>query len=295
MALIANRILSRYPRQGRISKHNPQHEHVLSYAFLDHLLDYEEHELAQESGVELEEANDAKQTRPTTDSATQNVQQPEGEEHPSPMEEVELKEAKLDDLQTIKAVEEYITKHHRDITGVDDRQYVLSPEQVERMTQLLSVNCIHKGDLEGTKGKRWLVAIDGSAASRRAWLEVREQIGPQDHIMVVTIRDKNLPKQFALSTSDILLLRFELWMSARHITHPYVEELAASMDPSRYSVMIAEAWDVRHLLCNLAKRYGIDVICLGQHSKEESTRHWWQMRSFHSYLVKHACCQVKVF
>lgn len=59
--------------------------------------------------------------------------------------------------------------------------------------------------------------------------------------------------------------------------------------------MIAEAWDARRLICNLAKRYGIDVICLGEHTKGEHKFNHWHLRSLPTYICKNAPCRVLIY
>lgn len=113
-----------------------------------------------------------------------------------------------------------------------------SEEQVERMKKLLEINCLHKGDLEKVEGKRWMIAIDGSEASRRAWQGVIKLLGPLDHLLVVTVRDKNLPKSLSINKNEAIQLRFELWMSARHIVKPFMEELAKIRVPLPLLIII---------------------------------------------------------
>jgi hypothetical protein len=102
----------------------------------------------------------------------------------------------------------------------------ITDEQLERMKRLLHVNCLHRGDIERVRGKRWMVAFDGSEASKRAYEGVLRLMDPAlDHLLVVTVCDKNLPRRFALCPSEETQLRFELWKAARHILKPYIDEL----------------------------------------------------------------------
>jgi hypothetical protein len=58
--------------------------------------------------------------------------------------------------------------------------------------------------------------------------------------------------------------------------------------------MIPEAWDAQRILCNLAKRYRINTLVVGKHSKSERNPHHWHMRSLRSYTTKNAGCKVLV-
>jgi nucleotide-binding universal stress UspA family protein len=164
------------------------------------------------------------------------------------------------------------------------------------MRRLLGVNCLHRGNISSVKGKRWMVAVDGSEASQRAFQGVLKLMEPaEDHLLVVCVRDKNLPQKFAIKPSEEVQLRFELWKSARHILKPYTDELTTRLASSQYTVMAPDAWDARRMLCNLCKRYSIDTLCVGKHSKSEHNHHHRHLRSLHSYTTNHANCQVIVF
>jgi hypothetical protein len=151
-----------------------------------------------------------------------------------------------------------------------------------------------------------------------------------DHLLVVTVCDKNLPRRFALCPSEETQLRFELWKAARHIIQPYVDELSTRLvrapptpdtppphtravvritdilsrhtqkkkhaqAPNQFTVMVPGAWDARRMLCNLCQRYNIDTLCVGKHGKGEHNHHHHHLRSLHSYTQKHAKCHVIVF
>jgi hypothetical protein len=75
-----------------------------------------------------------------------------------------------------------------------------------------------------------MVAVDGSASSSRAFHGVLKMMDhSRDHLLVVTVRDKDLPHRFGLSSKEEVQLRFELWKSARHILKPFLTELATTL------------------------------------------------------------------
>lgn len=292
-----------------------EERHRLSYADLDKLLDREEHELlaAQERERQLKAGIATPTTTTTTtamagetavavegsmgsrsSSSSSSGSEDEADWHFNGEHEedllLELEESSTDSILTVSGAEDHLVKEidhivHDDITDV----------QLERMKKLLNVNCLHRGEIESVRGKRWLVAVDGSEASRRAWTGALKMLEPEDHLLVVTVRDKNLPRKFALSPSEETQLRFELWKSARHIVKPFMDEVAKRLAPSQYTVMIPDAWDARRMLCNLCKRYNVDTLCVGKHAKGEHNHHHHHLRSLHSYTSKHAHCQVIVF
>jgi hypothetical protein len=58
---------------------------------------------------------------------------------------------------------------------------------VDEMQKLLKVNCLHKGDFGSCKGKKWMVAVDGSLSSYLALEEALKLADhKKDHIFVIT-------------------------------------------------------------------------------------------------------------
>lgn len=297
MSSIAAKILGKYHEHHAGAVYNEVgHRHRLSYADLDALLDREEKQLALEKKEGREDPSNTPQNplyQPGQRESASSSSESE-DESDWPHEEEDLLE--LDDtyyydhIQTVSNAEDHLIKDidyivHSDITEV----------QLARMESLLKVNCLHRGDIVHVKGKRWMVAVDGTEASKRAFQGVLKLMEPDDHLLVVTVRDKNLPQRFALSPSEEIQLRFELWKSARHILKPYTEQLTSQLDSQRYTVMIPDAWDARRLLCKLCQRYEIDTLVVGKHSKAEHNHHHWHLRSLHSYTSKHAKCHVIIF
>ncbi|ELR24159.1 uncharacterized protein ACA1_376190 [Acanthamoeba castellanii str. Neff] len=178
-----------------------------------------------------------------------------------------------------------------------DLLWQVTEEQTTWRKQMVSYNCLHRGtDLDRpraiTGGKQWLVAIDGSEAAHRGWERALELVDPsQDHIMVVVIRDKTIPRRYARNEAEELRLRYELWRWACHIITPYSRQLQSVLEPSRYTVMVGEAVDKRRLLCELCERYEVDTLVVGKHARHERNpnhRHW---RALGSYVTKHAPCR----
>ncbi len=61
---------------------------------------------------------------------------------------------------------------------------------VDEMQKLLKVNCLHKGDFGSCKGKKWMVAVDGSNSSYLALEETLKLADPvKDHVFVITGTD----------------------------------------------------------------------------------------------------------
>jgi nucleotide-binding universal stress UspA family protein len=298
------------------------HRHRLSYADLDALLDREEKQLAAEHKRQRAQLTDTNTTttaaavdtnttlagghdhghgHPGTRSSSSSIEssssgsEDEADWHAGGEHEedllLELEETTHESIHTVTGAEDHLVQDIDHIVHVD-----ITDEQLERMKRLLGVNCLHRGDIEHVRGKRWMVAVDGSEASRRAYEGVLRLMDPAlDHLLVVTVCDKNLPRRFALCPSEETQLRFELWKAARHIIQPYVDELSTRLAPNQFTVMVPGAWDARRMLCNLCQRYNIDTLCVGKHGKGEHNHHHHHLRSLHSYTQKHAKCHVIVF
>ncbi|ELR21386.1 uncharacterized protein ACA1_183200 [Acanthamoeba castellanii str. Neff] len=292
------------------------HRHRLSYADLDALLDREEKQLAADHQRQRAQLTTAAATTTaavdTNDSLVGDHDHPKrsssssiessssgsedeadwhaGGEHEEDLL-LELEETTQESILTVTGAEDHLVHDIDHIVHVD-----ITDEQLERMKRLLHVNCLHRGDIERVRGKRWMVAVDGSEASKRAYEGVLRLMDPAlDHLLVVTVCDKNLPRRFALCPSEETQLRFELWKAARHILKPYIDELPNRLAPNQYTVMVPSAWDARRMLCNLCKRYNTDTLCVGKHGKGEHNHHHHHLRSLHSYTQKHAGCHVIVF
>lgn len=293
------------------------HRHRLSYADLDALLDREEKQLAADhqrqrallTATTTTAAVDTnnpfvghhhhdhpkRSSSSSVESSSSSGSEDEDDWHAGGEHEedllLELEETTQESIHTVTGAEDHLVHDIDNIVHVD-----ITDEQLERMKRLLGVNCLHRGDIEHVRGKRWMVAVDGSEASRRAYEGVLRLMDPAlDHLLVVTVCDKNLPRRFALSPSEETQLRFELWKAARHILKPYIDELPNRLAPNQYTVMVPGAWDARRMLCNLCKRYNIDTLCVGKHGKGEHNHHHHHLRSLHSYTQKHANCHVIVF
>ena len=84
-----------------------------------------------------------------------------------------------------------IKKNSSNITNTENP----STEEVRKMDKLNVVNCLHRGAFEGTKGKRWLIAIDGTESSHHAFESAIKLIDiEKDHVFLVTGNVRSLHK-----------------------------------------------------------------------------------------------------
>jgi nucleotide-binding universal stress UspA family protein len=262
------------------------------------------------------ESNSKSSSRSGSDNDETEWQSQSGGEN----EDDELEDSQLISVRTVAGAEDHLVNHLDHIAyafphlytqqspfffpfsegsfiGTGYRRLDISDEQLNRMNKLMAVNCLHRGDISNSKGKRWMVAVDGSEASQRAFQGVLKLMDrSEDHLFVVCVRNKNLPRRFALRPSEEVQLHFQLWKSTREIVKPFADQLlAGGLAASHFTVLIPDAWDARRILCNLAKQYDVSTLCVGKHSKSERNRHQRNMRSLHAYTSNKAHCQVIVF
>jgi hypothetical protein len=191
-------------------------------------------------------------------------------------------------LYTVSTAEAHLIHDVENICGVER-----SDMEINQMKDLLKVNCLHKGDLDSHIGTRYMVAVDGTAASKRAFDGVMKLVAPNDHVIIVTVRDKLIPRQYGESAIDELQLRFELWKSAKLIVRPFSEALKQSKVD--YTILIPDAWDSRKLICHLVKQFKVDYLAIGKHSPAEKNKYHRHFRSMGRYVSHHAKCKVMIF
>ncbi len=82
---------------------------------------------------------------------------------------------------SMQVAERQILRYAKDIIWVNKDKHT-----IEEMQKLLKVNCLHKGDFDTTKGKKFLVAVDGSLSSHSALETALKLVEEDDHLFVVT-------------------------------------------------------------------------------------------------------------
>jgi len=190
--------------------------------------------------------------------------------------------------QSIQVAERHILKNKRNIIWVDKDK-----RTVDEMQKLLKVNCLKKGEFDGCKGKRWLVAVDGSLSSYLALEEcIKLADDFNDHVFVVTVRQKSRLTRKAKTMEDDVRLNFEMWKAARDIATSCQDRMKeTSLD---YTILFPEAYDPRRMLVNLCSKFKIDYLCIGLHKKGERQRRSFK-QSMENYVNKRALCQVLKF
>jgi len=138
--------------------------------------------------------------------------------------------------QSIQVAERHILKNKRNIIWVDKDK-----RTVDEMQKLLKVNCLKKGEFDGCKGKRWLVAVDGSLSSYLALEEcIKLADDFNDHVFVVTVRQKSRLTRKAKTMEDDVRLNFEMWKAARDIA-------TSCQDRMKETSWTTRSYSLRHM------------------------------------------------
>jgi len=192
--------------------------------------------------------------------------------------------------QSIRVAESFILKNTKNIIWVNKDKHT-----VDEMQKLLRVNCLHKGDFGSCKGKKWMVAVDGSNSSYLALEETLKLADPvKDHVFVITVREKTKVSKRAKTLEADVRLNFEMWKAARDIATSCDDRMKES--EYEYTVLFPDAYDARRMLVNLCHRFKVDYLCIGKHKKgERKTRPFTFKKSMTVYANKKALCQVLLF
>eukprot|EP01087_Luapelamoeba_hula_P017185 TRINITY_DN539_c0_g1_i2.p1 TRINITY_DN539_c0_g1~~TRINITY_DN539_c0_g1_i2.p1 ORF type:complete len:257 (+),score=28.34 TRINITY_DN539_c0_g1_i2:163-933(+) len=149
------------------------------------------------------------------------------------------------------------------------------------MKRLIQVNCFNQGQVSATAGTRWMVPVDNTRASLRAFQTCLDQANPQDHIVIIHVREHD---------AVTLTCAYQEWFRAVTICRRYSELLQkASRPPSSYTILAPCYHDARATVASWAQELSVDTIVIGRHLKEDKclrvkSQHW---RSFVSYLSSH--------
>jgi len=191
--------------------------------------------------------------------------------------------------QSIRVAESFILKNTKNIIWVNKDKHT-----VDEMQKLLKVNCLHKGNFGSCRGKKWMVAVDGSVSSYLALEEALKLANPlKDHLFIVTVREKTVSKRAKSAEGDVRL-NFEMWKAARDIAASCDERLKETK--YEYTVLFPDAFDARRMLVNLCHRFKVDYLCIGKHKKgEKKSRPFTFKKSMAVYANKKALCQVLLF
>jgi len=149
------------------------------------------------------------------------------------------------------------------------------------MKRLIQVNCLVKGDYEDPFSVRWMVAVDKTPASLRAFETVLKLADPKHHIFVVNARE--------ISEADPTNLReaYNRWCASVIILRDYKEKLDETKRP--YTILAPVHHDVRRVVVQLAKKLAVQTLAIGKHSLEDKATRVKNVhfRSFSQYVSKH--------
>jgi len=171
------------------------------------------------------------------------------------------------------------------------KRHNYTSDQISEMKQLNSSLWIHRGNFEQCRGKRYMVAIDGSMSSTAAFESLlNTTITNDDHVFLVTAR-KHPP-----DTTHKTLVNHEIYKAAADIISRFERRLVEQFPMIDYSCMVPLAYDPRRTISNLAREYKVDALVIGKHTDEITLCPGsMNFRSFARYCQGHAGCSVMVF
>jgi len=139
--------------------------------------------------------------------------------------------------------------------------------------ELSDVNVLQKGDFSriAEDGKRYLICVDGTEASRKSFDATMEKVRPgSDFVFLLAVRERQMPDHIAMHAKDNpgrVEWEYNLWLCVRHMMAPLREEL---MDRQvDFMILGPRGADARKKIIKLAKQYRAHVISVGKHSKGE--------------------------
>jgi len=179
-----------------------------------------------------------------------------------------------------------ISKNAWDVIAANRQS--ITDENIFNMERLNRVNCLHKGNFNECEGKKYMVCVDGTDSSLQAFSNIVKLMNPKlDHLFIVCVRESFI-MDVPLYERSLAFLSHELWKAASLIIYSLMDQLEGTgID---YTAMIPHAEDSRATVCTLVKRYNVDVLVVGKHTKSEKQHHSRYFRSFRKYCQAHVKC-----
>eukprot|EP01087_Luapelamoeba_hula_P021702 TRINITY_DN7635_c0_g2_i1.p1 TRINITY_DN7635_c0_g2~~TRINITY_DN7635_c0_g2_i1.p1 ORF type:complete len:236 (-),score=41.42 TRINITY_DN7635_c0_g2_i1:46-753(-) len=152
------------------------------------------------------------------------------------------------------------------------------------MRRSLQINCFAKGSLGSGETARWMVPIDNTHASVRAFETCLRLARPDDHIVIIHAQEQTTAyRQF-----QTLPRMYREWVDTVALCKRYNDLLLAAGRPEESFTIIAPVGpDARSLVVAWAASLLIDTIVVGKHHAEDKSlriksSHW---RSFTNYIA----------
>eukprot|EP01098_Paradermamoeba_levis_P000529 TRINITY_DN10567_c0_g1_i1.p1 TRINITY_DN10567_c0_g1~~TRINITY_DN10567_c0_g1_i1.p1 ORF type:complete len:236 (-),score=61.48 TRINITY_DN10567_c0_g1_i1:155-805(-) len=173
--------------------------------------------------------------------------------------------------------------------------------EIDEMKKKIKVNCLRRGKFEEVKGKVYMVAVDGTPASKRAFHSIYKLCEAEDHLFVVNVRPNYPdPADYGLLEFDdyetLLRAQYDCWNYSRTLLTYFLDILSVDKKLD-FTILTPLAEDPRKLVCFLVKEFHVSVLGLGKHGVEDkaSRKKNQFLRSFTGYCKYHAKCQTIVF
>eukprot|EP01087_Luapelamoeba_hula_P022381 TRINITY_DN79_c0_g1_i1.p1 TRINITY_DN79_c0_g1~~TRINITY_DN79_c0_g1_i1.p1 ORF type:complete len:239 (+),score=41.98 TRINITY_DN79_c0_g1_i1:71-787(+) len=151
------------------------------------------------------------------------------------------------------------------------------------MKRLIQINCFAKGSYLANANARWMVAVDNTRASVRAFQTCLRLAEPDDHIVVIHVRQHDIVQSLPQAYRE--------WYDAITICKRYYDMLtdpatSNGRSPTSFTILAPCYHDARAIVVSWATKLSIDTLVVGKHRQEDKclrvkSQHW---RSFVSYI-----------
>jgi hypothetical protein len=155
------------------------------------------------------------------------------------------------------------------------------------LTEFLKrTNCLKRGNMENTKGIKYLVAVDGTEASWRAFDAALKKVTAEDHLIVALIWRNHKHRG---TEEEVLILNHIAWNEAYRLLQQFETALLNSrkvgsgwlvgwliltfLQQIEYTMVIPGAWDPRRMIVLMCSKWNIGGVFIGRHRKEERKHH----------------------
>jgi hypothetical protein len=157
----------------------------------------------------------------------------------------------------------------------------LTTDDIYKLKEDLSCNCLKKGDFENCKGTRYALCYDGSDGSRKAFQTAMQKVTPRDHVFVIVCW--RMDRFLSRPESEWIILNHIIWQEACSMLRKLEPELKSKKIP--YTMMMPGTFDPKHTAVVICRKWKLEGVFVGHHGKHEKQHKHGGHFSFHKHLA----------
>jgi hypothetical protein len=166
-------------------------------------------------------------------------------------------------------------------------------DEFYKMKDDVRTNCLKRGNFESCKGTRYLVLVDGSDASWRAFHAAVKKATSNDSLFVVLIWRSH---KFSGPEKHALLLNHAVWTEAKRILQDYERVLINNTKKViDYTLVMPGAWEPRGMAVIMCNKWKIEGVFLGRHRREEHKHNSATRATMTAYLKQNLSKNIELF